>query len=321
VNLRFVILALVEVFALDGVVHAQLPPRLEHCLPYPTLAQEISAMQEETRAEESQSMPAPRVIIASILFAPATRISEFTRSRIISSIKSPEFYDDPNMTWLEEMQNVGIRWTLQDSGYMNAKVKVDARLLDGSNRRNRYMLTLHIEEGRQYRLWNVRFKPADPGKVSLAFSASELRQYVHMRRGDLFSATKVRSLIQEIRVLYAAKGYIDMVAEPVIQNDDAREATNLTMEIDEGPQYRIGQVDFLGLDENSQSELKPQLRAGEPFNESLVDELLKRNKSLLPADASWQDVRVKRNTKEGVVDVQFYFFSCPDWNTASASSR
>jgi hypothetical protein len=80
------------------------------------------------------------------------------------------------MDWLEELQDVGIRGTLQDSGYFKAKLKVDARLLDGNERRNRYALTLHIEEGWQYRLGNVRFKPADPDKTPLAFSASELRR-------------------------------------------------------------------------------------------------------------------------------------------------
>jgi hypothetical protein len=109
----------------------------ESCLPYPTLAQEISAMQEETRAQEPEPVPTPRVVIASIQFAPATHISESVRSRIIRSIKSPQFYDDANMDWLEELQDVGILGTLQDSGYFKAMVKVDARLLDGNERRNR----------------------------------------------------------------------------------------------------------------------------------------------------------------------------------------
>jgi outer membrane protein assembly factor BamA len=95
------------------------------------------------------------------------------------------------------------------------------------------------------------------------------------------------------------------------------------MKIDEGRQYRVGQVDFLGLglDESSQNQLKPQLRPGEPFNKALVDELLARNKSLLPADASWQDVHLTRNTKKGVVDVRFDFYSCPKATTVRASSR
>lgn len=320
-KLRFVVLALVQAFSLYGVAYAQLPPQLERCLPYPTLAQEISAMQEETRVPEPEPLPTPRVVIASIRFVPPTHISESVRSRIIRSIKSPQFHDDTKMEWLEELQDVGIRGTLQDSGYFKAKVKVYPRLLDGNERRNRYALTLHIEEGKQYRLGNVRFKPADPDKTLLAFSASELRQRVDMKREDFFSAAGVRSSMEEIMKLYATKGYIDMVPEPVVRNDDDRGVIDLIMKMDEGKQYRVGQVDSLGLDESSRNQPKPQLRTGEPFNKALVDELLKRNKSLLPADASWQDVHLTRKTKDGVVDVRFDFYSCPKVTTAHASSR
>lgn len=320
-NLRFAILALVHVFALDGVVRAQLPPRLERCLPYPTLAQESSAMQEETRAQEPQSVPTPTVVIASIQFAPATHISEFLRNRITWSIKSPQFHDDSNMDWLEELQDVGIRGMLQDSGYFKAKVKVDARLVDRNEQLNRYALMLHIDGGPQYRLGNVHFKPADPDKVLLAFSARELRQHVRMRRGDLFSVAKVRSSMEEITKLYATKGYIDVVPEPELLNDDDGGPIDLVMKIDEGKQYRFGKIEFLGLDEGSQNQLKPQLRQGDSFNKALVDELLKRNTSVLPADASWQDVHLTRNAKEGVVDVRFDFYSCPKVSTARTSSR
>ena len=126
-KLRFAILALVQVFSPYGVVYAQLSPRLERCLPYPTLAQEISAMQEETRAQEPEPVPTPRVVIASIQFAPATHISESVRSQIIRSIKSPQFHDDAKMDWLEELQDVGILGTLQDSGYFNSPAACPGR--------------------------------------------------------------------------------------------------------------------------------------------------------------------------------------------------
>jgi outer membrane protein assembly factor BamA len=110
-----------------------------------------------------------------------------------------------------------------------------------------------------------------------------------------------------------------MVPEPVVRNDDDGGPIDLLMKIDESKQYRVGKIEFLGLRESSQNRLKPQLRTGEPFNKALVDELLRRNKSLLPADASWQDVYLTRNTKEGVVDVRFDFYSCPKTVAARAS--
>jgi len=66
------------------------------------------------------------------------------------------------------------------------------------------------------------------------------------------------------------------------------------------------------------NQLIPQLKPGEPYNSNLVDKVLKRNKSILPADASRQDMRLTRNTKEGVVDMHFDFYSCPNmenWNS------
>ena len=320
-HLRLTALALVHLFSLYGITHAQLPRRLEQCLPYPTLAQEIRIRQEETSALEPESVPAPRVVIASIHLAPPTHVPESVRNRIVGSIKSSQHPDDAKMDWLEELQDVGIRGILQDSGYFKAKVKVDARLLDRNERRSRYALTLHIEEGWQYRLGNVRFEAADPDKSVLAFSASELRQRVHMRPGDLFSIVEVRSSIEEISKLYGGKGYIDMTPEPIIQNADGRGPLDLVIKINEGKQYRVGRVDFLGLDENSQNQLKAQLQPGEPFNKALVDQLLKRNESLLPVDASWQDVHLTRNARQGAVDLSFDFYSCPQWSAASASSR
>ena len=125
--------------------------------------------------------------------------------------------------------------------------------------------------------------------------------------------------MEEITKLYATKGYIDMVPEPIVRNDDDGGPIDLLMKIDEGKQYRVGKIEFLGLDESSQNQFKPQLQPGGPFNKALVDELLRRNKSLLPGYASWQDVHLTRNTEEGVVDVRFDFYSCPK-TTATRSS-
>ena len=134
-----------------------------------------------------------------------------------------------------------------------------ARLLTATPQRHRYALTLRIEEGPQYRLGNVRFQPVDPDKESLAFSKTEFRQlfYMHMRRSDFLNVTKSRAAMLELTQLYDAIGYIDMVPEPGLDIDDTSRIIDLTMKIDEEPQYRVGKIDFLGLDEKTQSQLCP----------------------------------------------------------------
>jgi outer membrane translocation and assembly module TamA len=310
VNQRFVLLALVQISLLPRLLCAQLPPRLERCFPYPTFAQEISAMHRETKPPEPEPRTSSKVVIASVKFAPATDLPEYVRDRITWSIKS-RFYDDSELSWLKEMQEVVIRGALQDSGYFKAKVKADARLVEGNERRRRYALTLHIDEGRRYRLGDVRFeRVADDNPLS--FSASELRKYVQMGRGEFFNVSKVRQAMEELTKLYATRGYIDMVPQPEIQNDEDGGPIELVLKIDEGKQYRVGKIQFLGLDEKAENQLIPQLKPGEPYNSNLVDEVLKRNKSVLPADASRQDMHLTRNTKEGVVDMHFDFYSCPN---------
>jgi len=305
VNLQFVALAVVQVFFLPRILHAQLPPRIERCVPYPTLAQEIRATQEE-----SGIPPTPRVVIASVQFAPGTHISESVRNQIIWSMESPQFHDDAGRNWLKEMQEVGIQGALRDSGYWKAKLKANARLLGGNERRRRYAVTLHIEEGWQYQLGDVRFEPADPDQSSLVFSVRELRLRVPMGRGELFNASKVRKGIQEITKLYRNNGYIDIVPEPVVLNDNDGGPIDLVIKIDEGKQYRIGHIEFLGLAEDPQNQLKLQLKPGEPYNADLVDEILEQYKSVLPAD-TYSDRQIARNMQEGVVDIRFDFWSCP----------
>jgi hypothetical protein len=332
VNLRFALLALVQILLLPRLLCAQLPPRLERCLPYPTLAQEISAMNEETNPSDEQSPEIRRTII-SVKFGPETQLPQSLRSQIVSSLKYQQFLDKQvgplleigtmglkldgsESAWLEEIQEVGIKGLLQDSGYFRPKVKAEAHYIGGNRRSRRYALTLHIDGGEQFRLGDISFVN-DSEDEALAFSASELREYIHLTQGELFNVSKIRNGVEELTRLYGSKGYIDMVLTPEIQNDDDGGPINLVMRLDQGKPYRVGKVEFLGLNEKTQNQLAPKLKPGDVFNRNLVDEILKRNKPLLPPDASWDDVSVQRNTKEGTVDIRFDFYTRFDFWTCS----
>ncbi len=290
---RFVPLALLQIFLWPHILCAQLPERVERCLPYPTLAQEIRAMKEETEPTQPQPPRINRTII-SVRFSPETHLPQTFRTQIARSIKSHQFYDDSLSDWLKELQEVGVRGQLQDLGFFRPNVEADAHFIDGNLRNRRYSLTLRIEEGRQYRLGEIRFVNVRENEA-LAFPTSELREHIHLRRGELFKVSKIRNGIEEISRLYATKGYIDMTMEPDIQNDD-NDGIDLVMKLDEEKPYRVGKIEFLGLNENTQSQLTPKLNPGDVFDRNLVDEIFKRNKSLLPPDASWKDVSVHRNT-------------------------
>ncbi len=199
---------------------------------------------------------------------------------------------------------------LQDAGYYKATAKVEARLVEADQRRRSYALTLHIEEEWQYLLGDVHFEAASHGET-LAFPTNELRNLIPLERGEIFATEKIRQGMKAIEKLYDTKGYIDIVMTPMTDDDGDGDPIDLIMHIEEGKQYRFGKIEFLGLDPKTQARLRPQLESGELFNRNLVNELFKRNKTLLPADASWEDVDVIRNQGDGVVDLRFDFYTCP----------
>lgn len=307
--LRFAPLALLFLFGWPSLLCAQLPKRLEQCLPYPTLAQEISEMYGETEAVQYDETPDVVGIISSVKFNYEGHVSESVHQQLVRSLKFRRFpyFSQPEL-W-DDLQGVVLRGLLQDAGYFQADVKLFPQLVNEEQRLKRYSLTVDIEPGRQFRLGEIHFANEDKNKP-LLFSESELRQRFHLKRGDLFSVAKIREGMDEVAALYGSKGYIDLTMEPETQNDGGGGPMDLLMKIDEEKQYRVRKIEFLGLSAKEQSQLTPKLKPGDIFPSKFVEQILKRNKPLLPADASVGDVSILRNTKDGTVDVRFDFYRC-----------
>jgi surface antigen-like variable number repeat protein len=310
--LRFAWLALLLAAVWPSLLCAQLPKRLEQCLPYPTLAQEISAMYGETEEVQYDESPDAEGIISSVKFNYEGHVSESVHKQLVYLLKFRRFPYFALPEWWDELRDVGIKGALQDAGYFRPYIKLDPQLVNGDQRLKRYSLAVYIEPGRQYRLGEIRFANADVNRP-LAFSLSELREHFHMRRGDLFNVSKIRAGINEVTALYGSKGYIDANVVPETENGDDFGPMDLVMKIDEEKQYRVGKIEFLGLNEKEQSQLTPKLKPGDIFPKEFVEQILKRNRSLLPADTSWKDVSISRNTKYGIVDVRFDFYRCSEF--------
>jgi hypothetical protein len=303
VYLRSVLVAQFTLCFCPRFLYAQLPPRVERCLPYPTFAEEMSAPSQPPA-------PSPEVAIASISFASGTNLPEPLRAEVVKAIKSLQPHDSADKSWVPELQQVAVHEILLDAGYFASVVTVDATLVDEDSRRARYALTLHIEEGRQHTLDHVHIANVRDDQP-LAFPVSELRETFQLKQGNILDASIVREGLRKITALYGSRGYIDMTALLEVQNLDAR-AVNLLVKIDEQRQFRIGKLDFVGLTEKTRRELRTQLKPGDIFDSHLVDELISQNKLLLPADVSRQDVEFHRNVPAGTVDITFNFWSCPD---------
>jgi hypothetical protein len=292
-------------------ISAQISRRLDRCLPYPSLADEISDMREEVRAkvaatERATSVPRT-VVIDDVRFDGPTRMPD-VRERVVAELKLRTF--EAGSDWLEEVQDVSIRGAWLDAGFFKVTPTATAQVTSTDPAVQHVLLTVHLDEGLQYRLGDVGFRSSDPTSP-LVFSNEELRKLLQMREGDLLSTDKIREALDAMKRLYGSHGYIDFVASPLTEIDDERGRVSLMMELDQQKQYRVGKIEAFGLNPALEELLKSKLKPGDIINNDLIRNFLTENKSSLPPDVSSEDIEFHRNVRAGTVDLRFNFQACP----------
>ena len=87
-----------------------------------------------------------------------------------------------------------------------------------------------------------------------------------------------------MRKQYLALGYLDWTVVPSTDKSGSAQVA-LTLDIAEGPQYRMGMLEIEGKsDATSQLRSSWQLEKGQPFDPSYPGKFLEENKALLPPE-------------------------------------
>lgn len=289
---------------------AQLPKRVERCLPYPTLVQEIREMQ----TPETEP-PQVSVHVTRVEFYPEDGIPASVREMISTQLRSEVFERYASTPYLkelaEEIAEVGVIGVLQNRGYFRARATAKLTALGSKGGDLDVAAAISVTPGTQYRTGEVRFEAADRD-VPLGLSAELLRGLIPLQRGELFSAEKVRMGMENLSRAYSRKGYVDMVPEPKTAIDDALQTIDLVFRIDQGPQYSVGSIEILGMNTVTRAKLLESLpKPGEVFDETRLEEFLTVNRAILPSDASRDDVGIRRDVRAKTVAVLLDFRTCP----------
>ena len=142
------------------------------------------------------------------------------------------------------------------------------------------------------------------------FPEEELRQLVHLQSGDLFRVGIIRDALEAMKDLYGTKGYIDFTAAPLTNVDQGHQIINLTLELNEQPQYRLGTVDVVGADPAMEGRIRSVLKAGEVFNGAGIRELL-RKEAGLPNGWEARRLDLNRVLATQTVDLRLDLRPCP----------
>lgn len=132
-------------------------------------------------------------------------------------------------TYLQSEIADRIQIAFRNLGYIKAVIREsDISFTAQQEGRNVAGVIVKVEPGGQYRLREIYIQNAT------IFPSSQLRELFSLQSGDLLNATKVGQGLENLRNLYATRGYVNSVASPEISIDESHRIIDLHIFVDEG---------------------------------------------------------------------------------------
>jgi outer membrane protein insertion porin family len=211
-----------------------------------------------------------------------------------------------------------------DRGYISAQVgSPEIKVLrDSPDKKTRWVeLRIPITEGNRYKVGNFDFS----GNTVVKTEA--LRPFFKVTPGEYYSQGDIRKGFQKAQEMYGALGYMDFTGYPDNRPRDAPDPTqpevpaalekpkgppivDVTMKIQEGKQYFVNRITFVGNNTTRDNVVRRELRLYESgvFNSEALKYSIRRLNQLgyfKPLEGPPKDVNVEKLTgAEGKVDVR-----------------
>lgn len=192
-----------------------------------------------------------------------------------------------------------VRALFQDRGYFLAEVKsVKFKAGDPLASPKPVSIEADVVEGSQFKVGEIVFAGYR------AFSVDKLRQQFPLKTGAVFERGKVAAGLESLRKLYGTNGYLDFIAIPETQ-PGSNGIMKLTLTFQEGPQYRLDKVEFVGKRETtSRLQVQWKLAPGSVYDASYLDKYIATNRDFLPQGFGRADVQTATDCPRALVQVR-----------------
>ena len=154
--------------------------------------------------------------------------------------------------------------TYQAHGFNDVEVTFRVEAIDAIRGTSRVVYT--VNEGIKGSVSTVRFEG------NTHFSQGVLRKQMKTRQKTLFSfvdksgrldETQLQDDLQKIREFYQNHGYIDVAVRDVTKQRTSSGALQIVIAIDEGPQYHVGKLTFVGYKATTEQKLRAVVKMKE----------------------------------------------------------
>jgi outer membrane protein assembly factor BamA len=165
-------------------------------------------------------------------------------------------------------------------------------------------VTFQVAPGMQYKLTGLEWSG------NKEFPSETLQQLVHAKTGQPANTVQLEDDLKSVRELYGSRGYILSNVKVEAQFDDAAGSVALRLAVDEGSVYRMGELEFRGIDNGLTARLRAawKIRPGEVYDATYLKQFLVQARKLLPANLDWEvDPHVTAITRDKTVDVDLQY--------------
>jgi len=241
------------------------------------------------------------ILVTDVMISGTRTLSATELARITGELTGNCFNDD------SEEIGERVRVLFQDRGYFLVEVK-SAKLKPSDPLAIPKPVTLEAEvaEGPKFKVGEITFVE------NHAFSAEKLRQQFPLKAGAVFERGKVAAGLDSLRKLYGTNGYLDEVAIPETQ-PGSNAIMNLNLTFEEGPQYRLDKVEFVGKKEMvSRLQVQWRLAEGSVYDNTYLDQYLKVNREFLPEGFGRKDVQIATDCPKALVHLRLIVDTAED---------
>lgn len=258
-----------------------------------------------------------KINIVGVEFRGENSLSDEARTKLAETIQRSEIEvspEEPDTYWANVLRARTINEPLQAQGYDTASTEVTPYLVKAEPDQRSYIVCFTIENGPQYRVRTLQVVNAT------VFEAAELREQIPLESGEIHNEDKILDGVKSIERLYINKGYIDTTAGILTSVDHSKRLVDVSVDVHEGKQYRVGTVKILGLGSKAENLLRSVLEPGQIFDGYSLSAFLKENREILPVDASAAKyITMRRDVNDGTVEIFLDF--CRYSNTTASVPR
>jgi len=166
-------------------------------------------------------------------------------------------------------------------------------------------IVIPVMEGRQYTAGDVKVED------NTEFTAEQIKAVLAVKPGEIVRGTDIHKGQENLKKLYGSRGYIQFNSDLDIQwhdspTDHGKGVADLTFKVEEGKQYTLHRLEFIGNTFTRDNVLRREvlINEGERYNSQLWDlSILRLNQLGYFDQIKDENATVNTNEREGQVDL------------------